>query len=51
MIVCSEIRPREREQVVVDRMRILLEELLEEGGTGIMALVKFIEIAGIAGDG
>ena len=36
MIVCSEIRSRERERVVVDRVRILVEELLEEGGTGIM---------------
>jgi len=40
MIVCSEIRSREREslRVVVDRVRILVEELLEEGdgGKGIM---------------
>ena len=35
MIVCSEIRFRER--VVVGRVVILLEELLEEGETGIMA--------------
>jgi len=34
MIVCSEIR--ERERVVVDRVRILVEELLEGCGTGIM---------------
>ena len=34
MIVCSEIRSRERERVVVDRVRILVEELLE-GGTGL----------------
>ena len=36
MIVCSEIRSREREQVVVDRVRILVEEHPEEGGTGII---------------
>ena len=36
MIVCSEIRSRERERVVVDKVRILVEELLEEGGTGII---------------
>ena len=35
MIVCSEIRSQEREGVVVDRVRILVEELLKEGGTGI----------------
>ena len=37
MIVCSETRERERERVVVDRVRILVEELLDEGGTGITA--------------
>ena len=36
MIVCSEIRSRERERVVVDRVRILVEELLEDGETGII---------------
>ena len=38
MMVCSEIRSREREGVVVGRVTILVEELLEEGdgGTGIM---------------
>jgi len=36
MMVCSEIRSREREKVV-DQVRILVEELLEEGdgGTGL----------------
>ena len=36
MIVCSEIRSQERERVVVDRVGILVEELLEEGGAGII---------------
>jgi len=38
MMVCSEIRSLERVPVVVDRVRILVEELLEEGdgGMGIM---------------
>ena len=36
MIVYPEIRSRERERVVVDKVRILVEELLDDGGTGIM---------------
>jgi len=48
MIVCSEIRSREQERVVVDRVRILVEELLEEGdgGTGIMVLPVYIRLGG-----
>ena len=49
MIVCSEIRSRERERVVVDRVRILVEELLEEGdgGTGIMVcLPVYVRLGG-----
>ena len=38
MMVCSQIRSSERVPVVVDTVRILVEELLEEGdgGMGIM---------------
>ena len=50
MIVCSEIRSRERERVVVDRVRILVEELLEvgDGGTGIMVcLPVYVRLGGV----
>jgi len=40
MIVCSEIRSRERERVVVvDKVRILREEFLEEGDGGTRMMV------------
>ena len=34
--MCSEIRSREQERVVIDRVRILVEELHEEARTGII---------------
>ena len=43
MIVSSEMQPQERERVVVTRVRILVQELFEDGGMGNMTLVKLLK--------